>query len=164
MKNFKTNLRIALIILITSLTFQSCSSDDDNSASSDTFIRFTIDGTDYNFENIVTAGSGNSISLNGNNGDGLGDFGDTNLSILFPSTVTNGTYDLDGGFLADYSINFSSEPLNFDFDSADDGTVTFTNSGSGGYFEGTFDATISNGNGSTISVTNGEFRGITLDE
>ncbi|WP_299337042.1 hypothetical protein [uncultured Psychroserpens sp.] len=160
MKLLKFNF-IALFI-IAGLGLTSCSSDDDNSSTADdTYIRFTIDGTNYNFTNIATAQS-LSITLNGNNGADFSDPGDTQISIWLPLALETGTFDVEEGFDSDYQVSFTSDPMGFDFDFANDGTITLTQT-TGEYIEGTFTATITNDNSTTITLENGEFRGLTIE-
>ncbi|MGB5981532.1 MAG: hypothetical protein WBG46_05260 [Nonlabens sp.] len=143
-------------------TFQSCGSDDDGgSQDEDTYIRFTIDGTDYEFIDIASAES-LGITLNGNNGEDFFDSGDTSITIWFPINAQTGMFDVDPGISGDYQVSFTSDPLNFDFDFADSGSITLTQV-TGEYFEGTFDATITNDLGVTITLQNGEFRGFTFE-
>ncbi len=152
-----------LVYLMVFGTFlQSCSSDDSNDGLSDTYIRFTIDGTAYDFKDIITAES-LAITLNGNNGEGLTNVGDTQISIYLPLVIEIGSFDIDpGAFDGDYKVAFSSEPLGFDFDFAEAGNITIT-SISGDYIEGTFTATITSANDETITLANGTFKGMTID-
>ena len=155
MKILKFNLLSLIVIL--ALGLSSCSSDDDSSSeNAETYINFTIDGTDYNFTDILTAESG-VITLNGNNGSGFTDPGDTQIALWMPLTISNGTYNVEGGFSADYQISFTSDALSFDFDFAESGTLTLTQT-SGEYIEGTFTATVTNDDDTTITIENGEFK------
>ena len=157
MKILKFNLLFSLIVIL-SLGLSSCSSDDDSSGDQnpDTYINFTINGTDYNFTDILTAESG-VITLNGNNGSGFTDSGDTQIALWMPLTLTNGSFDVEGGFSADYQISFTSDALSFDFDFAESGTLTLTQT-TGEYIEGTFTATVTNDDDTTITIENGEFK------
>jgi hypothetical protein len=161
MKILKINLLSLIVIL--SFGLSSCSSDDDNSGSQDpeTFIRFTINGTDYDFRDILTAESG-VITLNGNNGSGLTNPGDTQIGLWMPLTLTNGSFDVEGGFSADYQVSFTSDALSFDFDFAESGTMTLTQT-TGEYIEGTFTATVTNDDNTTISIENGEFKALGIE-
>ena len=104
--------------LLCVLIFQSCSSDDSPTQISDTYIRFSIDDTDYDFSDIITAES-LSITFNGNNGEGLTDVGDTRISLYLPLDITTGDFNIEGGaFGGDYKISFTSEPMGFDFNFA----------------------------------------------
>ena len=153
---------IAVLALLGSLV-QSCSSDDDSGApTSDTYIRFTIDGADYDFGNIITAES-LSITFNGNNGETIQDVGDTRISIYLPLDIIVGNYDIEGGaFDGDYKVSFTSEPMGFDFDFAQSGSINVT-SVTEDYVEGTFTATITSESDVTITLTNGEFKALTMD-
>lgn len=150
-----------LSIAVVLFTLLSCSSDDGNSSNSETYIKFSINGTNYNFNDIITAQSG-AITINGNNGNGVSDPGDTQLTIWLPSTVTNGTFSVDDSFDNDYRISFDSEPLNYNFNFAELGSITITQS-TGDYIKGTFTATIINSNDETITINNGEFKAYTID-
>ncbi len=152
----KKILSIAVILF----TLLSCSSDDSNSRSSDTYIKFTINGTNYNFRDIITAESG-AITINGNNGT-LTNPGDTQLTLWLPLMLSNGTFDVDDSFENPYQISFDSQALNFDFDFAELGTITITQS-TGDYIKGTFTATITNSNDQTINITNGEFKAYSME-
>ncbi|SDS02069.1 hypothetical protein SAMN04515667_1226 [Formosa sp. Hel1_31_208] len=161
MKTLKFNV-VALLMVI-GLSITSCSSDDDNPGIQlpDTFISFTIDGTDYNFINIATAQS-LVITLNGNNGADFLDPGDTQISLWLPIGVENGTFDVEDTFDAEYQVSFTSDPLGFDFDFADSGSMTLTQT-TGEYIEGTFTATITNGDNDVITLENGAFKALTID-
>ncbi|CAM1340136.1 hypothetical protein [Tenacibaculum amylolyticum] len=154
MKVFKT-LFIALSFVF---VFQSCSSGDGDTPDSGTYIRFTVNGVDYEFVNIITAES-NAITLNGNNGPALTDPGDTGMGIWFPLDIEVGTFEVNSNILngSPHKISFTSESLGFDFNFANSGTVTVT-SVSGDYFEGTFSGTVTVGD-NTATITNGSFRG-----
>ena len=154
----KINYLFILSLLVLGLTLQSCSSDDDsgNTTEADTFIRFTIDGTDYEFTDIVSAESA-GISLNGGSGELLGLDGDTQMAIFLPLGPEIGTYQLEDGFTPEYAIRFTSNSLNFDFDFAN-GTLTLSENI--GDFVGTFEATVTNADDVTITIENGEFRGV----
>ena len=47
-----------LSIAVVLFTLFSCSSDDSKSSSQETYIRFSINGTNYEFNDIITAKSG----------------------------------------------------------------------------------------------------------
>lgn len=156
MKILKFNLLSLIVIL--GLVLSSCSSDDDSSGNQnpDTYIKFTIDGTAYNFTDILTAESG-VITINGNNGVGLTDPGDTQIALWMPLALSNGTFDVEDSFTADYQVSFTSDALSFDFDFAESGTLTLTQT-TGEYIEGTFTATVTNDDNTTITIENGEFK------
>lgn len=158
MKFFKQPL--ILVTLFMGLLFISCSSDDDDnnpdSQNPETYIRFSIDGTNYEFTDVLTAES-NVITLNGNNGSGLTDPGDTGIALWLPLTISNGTFNVENSFDAEYQISFTSESLSFDFDFAESGTITLTQS-SGEFIVGTFTATVTNSDNTTITLEDGEFK------
>ncbi|MBW8242524.1 hypothetical protein K1F50_06895 [Muricauda oceani] len=153
---------IAVLAMLGSLV-QSCSSDDDSGApASDTYIRFTIDGTDYDFGNIITAES-LSITFNGNNGETIQDVGDTRISIYLPLDIVVGNHNIEGGaFGGDYKVSFTSEPMGFDFDFAHDGSINVT-SVTEDYVEGTFTATIMSESEETITLVDGEFKAMPIE-
>jgi len=160
MKTLKFSL--LALVMIFSLSISSCSSDDSSDPQDeDTYIRFTIDGTQYNFTDIATAES-LVITLNGNNGEGFSDTGDTQLSLWMPIVPENGTFDVEDSFEATHQISFSSDPLGFDFDFAESGSITLTQT-TGEYIVGTFTASITNDAAETIVLENGEFKGLTID-
>jgi hypothetical protein len=141
----------------------SCSLDDSNdSQDPETFIRYSIDGTNFNYEdNIATVGS-NNITINGQNG--LSEDDDYSfMSIWFPLGFTTGTYDFSGDFFqdGDYKLNAEINVLDVD-DWATLGSVTIT-SISSDYIRGTFTATVPDNNGGTVTIENGEFKAYTLD-
>jgi hypothetical protein len=161
MKKLKFNL-LALLVVI-GLGMSSCSSDDSNdSQDPETFIRYSIDGTNFNYEdNIATVGS-NNITINGQNG--LSEDDDYSfMSIWFPLGFTTGTYDFSGDFFqdGDYKLNAEINVLDVD-DWATLGSVTIT-SISSDYIRGTFTATVPDNNGGTVTIENGEFKAYTLD-
>jgi hypothetical protein len=156
------NFKSILLVLSLFMCFTSCSSDDDSgSQNPETYINFTIDGTSYNFTDIITAESG-VTTLNGNNGEGITNPGDTQIALWFPLNITNGTFDVEDGFSSEYQVSFSSDALSFDFDFAESGSITFTQT-SGEYIMGTFSATVTNDDDTTISIENGEFRAYSIE-
>ena len=158
MKRVKTILVSLVVMIIAGVVLQSCSSDDDaGSSSPSTFIRFTIDGTDYELVNIITAES-NSLTLNGNNGPNLNDPGDARATIWLPLVLENGTFAVEELFTSDHAVSVTIDALNFDFDFAESGSITLTQT-TGGFIVGTFTATITNDTGATIVLENGSFRG-----
>lgn len=161
MKKIKFSLLIFLAIA--SLTFTSCSDDDDLPSYSDTYVKFTLDGTDYNFENVITAESA-SITLNANNGSGISDPGDTQIALWLPLVYSEGTYDVSQMFSDDdtYQISFSSVSLDFDFDFAKSGKIIITKK-TKDYVEGTFNAEITNDKDVTKVISNGKFRAMNMD-
>ncbi len=160
MKIIKTTL-IAFVAIV-GLTLQSCSKDDSGpNDDAETYIRFTIGTTDYDFRDIATAES-QSITLNGNNGEGLADTGDTRISIWLPLEPETGSYEVTYEIFATNQVSFSSESLGFDFDFAESGNIIITKV-SADFIEGTFTATIVSESDTTINITNGEFKAYNMD-
>lgn len=163
MKTIKFSL--LLFLATASLTFTSCSKDDDSNdaeKTSDTFIRFTAEGTDYDFEDIITA-EGNNITFNGNNGASLSDPGDMQISVWVPKSYDEGTHTIMDEFGADYTVSFTAEVMGFDFDFAEEGSIVITKK-TADYVEGTFTATVVSSDDSTksISISKGSFRAVTI--
>lgn len=158
MKTIKFSL--LLFLATASMTFSSCSKDDakDETVQSATFIKFSIDGSDYDFKDIISAQSDISMTLNGNNGEGITNAGDIQITVYFPAEPVKGTFDFEGTFGVDHKLSFSSESLGFDFDFAESGSVTITEI-TDDYISGTFTATITAEDETTITVTNGAFKG-----
>lgn len=151
-----------LSLTIVLFTLLSCSSDDgDNSITPETFIKFSINGTNYEFTDIITAESG-MITINGNNGAGLTDPGDTQIALWLPLALENGTFSVEDSFDATHQISFTSESLNFDFDFAESGSITLSQT-TGEYIEGTFTATVTNSDDTTITITNGQFKAYSME-
>lgn len=157
----RVNYLVVLVITLFGLTLQSCSSEDElNTENPETFIRFTVNGTDYEFADIITAES-NSITLNGNNGEGIANAGDTRLAVWLPLVLEKGTFELENSFSGTYKISFTSESLAFDFEFARIGSITLTQT-TGEFIEGTFTATVVNSGGTEILITNGVFKAFNI--
>lgn len=150
-----------LSIAVVLFTLLSCSSDDSKSSSQETYIRFSINGTNYEFNDIITAESG-LITINGNNGAGLTNPGDTQLELWIPTALENGTFAVNDGFDSEYLVSFTSEALNFDFDFAESGSITLTQT-TGDYIKGTFTATVTNADNTAITINNGEFKAYSME-
>lgn len=158
MKHLKLMTTATFLFCLALLNF-SCSSDDDSSSSEDleTFIRFTVDGTMYEFDDIASAASQNK-SINGQNG--LSEDEDYGfISIWFPLEMSTGTFDFTGDFFdeGDYKLRLESNPLNVDTEWATGGSVTLDSVDSD-FITGTFTATLVNEDGETINLENGEFK------
>lgn len=150
----------SVFLLVIALAVASCSSDDNND--SETFIKFKIDDTSYFFKDIISAETNVSLSFNGNNGPGISNPGDTQIAILIPADFQLGSFEISGDFFANHKIIFSSDPLEFDFDSASNGNINITST-SGDFVIGTFAATVTNNDGTSITITNGEFKCFKID-
>lgn len=163
MKKLKMYSR--LVILFISLVLVSCSSSDDSDSDSnnpETFIRYTANGTDYEYVDIATVGSLN-LTLNGQ--IGLEEDSDYSfISIWFPLNISEGTYPFSGDFFddGDYKLNLDSNELDVVSGWSSTGNVTITTISSE-YIEGTFTGSVQNGNNETVSIENGEFKAYSLD-
>jgi hypothetical protein len=154
---------ISILLLILPF-FTSCSSDDDatNLPSGGTFIRYTVDGVNYEYSNIATAQSaGNTI-----NGE-IGDPGDANytfISIWLPLDLQTGTFTFSGDVFqdGDYKLNLESNPLNITDEWAVSGNVTLETINAD-VIAGTFTATIFDDDGNSITLENGEFDAVNVD-
>ncbi|MEP2057493.1 MAG: hypothetical protein ABJJ05_06775 [Maribacter litoralis] len=152
-------IKFSLLLLLTfsTLTFTSCSKDDDTESESATYINFTAEGKTYNFKDIISAES-QALTLNGNNGEGITNTGDTQISIFLPVEPETGTFNFEGAFEGEHKLSFSSESLGFDFDFTESGSVTITEI-TEDYIIGTFTAIITSENDVTITIASGEFKG-----
>lgn len=155
MKTVKFNLLLFLAASIMTLT--SCSNDDDGPSNSATYINFVVEGQEYNFKDIISAES-QSLTLNGNNGEGITDPGDTQIGIFLPVDPITGTFDFEGAFEGEHALSFSSESMGFDFDFAESGSITITEI-TEDFISGTFTAVITSDDDVTITIANGEFKG-----
>lgn len=159
MKTIKSTL--IAFLAITTLALQSCSKDDsENEGSSDTYVRFTLDGTDYDFKDIASATS-LSLTLTGTEGDiDSGEY--SSLGIFLPLAPTEGTYDVTDFFgSGDHKITLTSESLDINFSFAESGSITIT-SASGEFIEGTFSGIVTSDN-VDFTITNGSFKGYNID-
>lgn len=146
--------QIFSLVILCTLFLTGCSSDDSsNDSDGDTYIRFTVNGQnyDYNPETIVSL----ITSINGNEG-----VDDTYkyISLTLPNNYTEGTYSFvlpDPNDVESYNAYYESEGENIYVD-ASSGSITIT-SVEAEYVSGTFSFSGDNG-GSTISITNGSFR------
>lgn len=151
-------IKFCLILCLTALTFTSCDSDDsEDGGTQSTYIRFSIANVDYDFKDIISAAS-LSLTLNGNNGEGITNPGDTQISIFFPVEPVLGSFDVEGAFQGDYRVSFSSESMGFDFDFAESGNITVTEI-TDDFIIGTFSAMITSEDDTSITITNGTFKG-----
>jgi hypothetical protein len=158
MKLTKKLLSICFLGLV--LAFSSCSSDDNGDP--ETYIKFKINDTSYLFKNIISVETNSSLSLNGNNGSGSSNPGDTQIAILIPADFQLGSFEVSGDFFANHKIIFSSDPLGFNSNAATNGTLNITST-SGEFVKGVFSVTVTNGSGATITLTDGEFKGFKVD-
>ena len=155
-----THILVAML-LATGVMFQSCSSatNDEDPVSNDpeTFVRFTADGTTYQYEDLGTIGS---LRLVIQGQVGLSD--DANFfqfRLWMPREPAPGTYEIfENG---DYELALDSKLLNILNGEASEGTLTL-DSVNEHFIRGTFSAVVSNDSGDTVTLTNGEFKAFGL--
>ncbi|MEM6516921.1 MAG: hypothetical protein AAF688_12110 [Bacteroidota bacterium] len=154
-----------LITVLSLFLCLSCSDDDNdnpdnNNNNTDIFVRFTANGTDYDFPDPAIAQSANT-TINGS----LTENGviTESISIWFPNGFTTGTFQFTGDFgdPGDYKVFYDSVDLGIDGFAPTTGEVTIS-SISNGFIEGTFFFSGMD-NGVSVDVTNGTFRSFTLD-
>jgi hypothetical protein len=159
-----------LLLLLFSLSFISCSSDDNstddnlggenpigenpiNENPDDTlYIKFTVNGETYNFE-PTTLGSLQKHIM------GVDDFNDVEvrISLWMPVNPTLGSHAITTDF-SDLDTAYNAEVwLGDDTIEGTSGTLTITEIDEE-YIEGTFNFSGTNENEQTIHITNGSFR------
>lgn len=157
-------IRITLIMVLTIFAmavFQSCSEDDSNeSGNAETFVRFTIDGTDYELNEVASA---TSLSLTLTGADGVIDSGEfTSLGLFLPLAPVEGTFDVTDFFTdGDHKLTFTSESLDVDFTFADSGSITISSIGEE-YIEGSFSGVVTSNSNDQVTISNGSFRGFII--
>ncbi|MFN3755780.1 MAG: hypothetical protein ACK4RM_02380 [Flavobacterium sp.] len=152
--------RVGILFLCLVLGFSSCSSDDNGDP--ETFIKFKINDTSYLFKDIISVETNSTLSLNGNNGLGISNPGDTQIAVLIPADFQLGSFEVSGDFFANHKIIFSSNPLGFDNNAATNGSLNITST-SGEFVKGVFSVTVTNSSGNTIILSDGEFKGFKVD-
>lgn len=144
-----------VFFVLISLCVISCSSDDNSSNGDDLFIKFTANGTEYNFEPATLTSLSRLIMGDREINDVY-----TRISLWMPVTPVLGSHDITDDFPSDsnidtlYNANFW---LGDDTYEATSGTFTLTQVSSE-YLSGTFSFTATNDEGTTIEITNGSFR------
>lgn len=160
----KLKITTISILLLSLPFFTCCSSDDDGSTtqSGNTFIRHTVDGETFDYNNIATAQSGN-ITVNGEIGSS-GDANNSFISIWLPLELQTGTFDFSGDPFqdGDYKLNLESNPLNITDEWAVSGNVTIETVNTD-VIAGTFTATIIDDDGNSITLENGEFESVSIN-
>lgn len=156
--------RLTFYSILLSFALFSCSDDDSPSGGSDTYVRFNANGTDYDFASpsIIQVDGSTTMTINGNDALTNGTITE-NIQIILPANLSTGSGDVTGGILdpGDYKIIYTSEDLNIDRLAPTTGSINVT-SISSEYIEGTFSFSGEQG-GTTVTVTNGSFRSITLE-
>ncbi len=150
---FMKNLSCIFLILF-SLTFINCSSDDSSNDQEEVYLRFTVNGQfqySYEPETITSL----QILIRGDEG-----MSDTfkSISLWLPTTFTEGSHLINDAPTSDeeaYTANYVSVPDGIDIQAAS-GTMIIT-SVSEEFIQGTFEF-VGNNNGETITISNGEFK------
>lgn len=146
--------QIFSLAILCTMFLTGCSSDDSsNDSGGDTYIRFTVNGQnyDYNPETLV------SLTTNINGSEGVDDTYKY-ISLTLPNDYSEGTYSFvlpDPSDVDSYNAYYESEGEMIYVD-ANTGSITIT-SVDANYVSGTFSFSGDNG-GSTVSITNGSFR------
>jgi len=153
-----------LFILATTISFQSCSDSSDGEVQ-ELFISFTINGESIDIRGdarVASASGGTDLSINGNNGLDPTDAGYVSISLQLPDgSVSTGTFDFSGTPFTpgDYECVLTVGQDSFLFLTT--GSVTITGR-TADEITGTFSGTrVENGN-TTITITNGSFRALTI--
>jgi major membrane immunogen (membrane-anchored lipoprotein) len=156
MKKLKSIIAIALLT-ITSALFVNCggSDDDNNTNNNDTtfYLKCKVNGVQFtSTAPFVINSLSKSITA-------VNDVTNETVSLYLPLAVANGTYTI-----TDEPSNvdsYNGSYTNFDTDASSDnetGTITITQVDAD-VIKGTFSFTGEDGNGGTIIVTEGQFRG-----
>ncbi|MEC7265057.1 MAG: hypothetical protein VXW38_15055 [Bacteroidota bacterium] len=158
-------IRIFLLVYVSfSITFLSCDADDSAETESKApYIRFSIATSNYDFEDITTSGEA-LTTISGTNGLTVAQEGYAKLVLHAPGDLSIGNFSLSAGdFVYDgssngdlYKVELYEDSLGFYNDFAESGTISITKIDNE-FVEGTFNATVSNGEGSTINISNGRF-------
>ena len=151
MKTFKKAAMLIVLVIASAISLN-CSSDSDSSSSSNFYLKCKVNGTWVEFADPMVINS-LAKSITGNNTD------NGKAVILFtPLDVTNGTYTI-----TDEPSNVDSFAGSFsDFNEEvytdnETGTMTITEVNAD-VIKGTFSFTGDDGNGGTVTVTEGSFR------
>lgn len=158
MKKLKNVIAIALLT-ITSALFVNCSGSDDdnnnNTNNNDTtfYLKCKVNGVQFtSTDPFVINSLSKSITA-------VNDVTNETVSLYLPLAVANGTYTItdEPSNVDSYNATYT----NFDTDASSDnetGTMTITQVDAD-VIKGTFSFTGEDGNGGTITVTEGQFRG-----
>jgi hypothetical protein len=141
-----------LVLPIIMLTFSGCSSDS-SSGSEDTYLKFKLNGQQYNFEPETVTSM--KILIDGFNSPG-DDF--VRLALWMPLDLTEGTHPIEisnGSDLEVYSANLDKGDITVD----GVGSITITES-DGEYLKGTFSFTATDEDGNDYTITEGSFRSL----
>ena len=138
------------------LLMGSCSKPEDGFASAETFIRFTLDGNEYYFDNINTS---RITDKSQENGSARIYPEDTPITLFLPLDVTKGTHEVYvDGSASEYRVAFNT--------GLDDGSGDFAHGGriiifnvTEAYVEGTFIAHVTSSvSKESMTLSDGRFR------
>ncbi len=151
MKTFRKAAMLMLVVIAGAISFN-CSSSDDGGSSSNFYLKCKVNGTWVEFADPMVINS-LAKSISGNDAD------TGKMVVLFtPLSVTNGTHTITdepsnensyGGSYSDFTED--------DYTDNETGTMTITEV-TADVIKGTFSFTGEDGNGGTITVTEGSFR------
>lgn len=150
------NLKITLLAIVALVTF-SCSDDDDNNnngGSDATYVNYRVNGEQINIDEPATITSLSTL-VTAMEGDGANM---RSISLWMPNDASVGTHEITEEDLQNLTNSYTASIM-MDEDTeieATSGTLTITEMGSE-YMKGTFSFT-GELNGTTYTVTNGEFR------
>ncbi|MBC2840053.1 hypothetical protein [Robiginitalea sp. SC105] len=162
----KSRIRIfATLALVGSLLIQSCSKPDTGYPDQETFIRFTIDGTEYFFENLTTSRYADKSNSNGTariypEANSARIYPEnTPITLYLPLNVTKGAHEvaLDGK-PTEYRVAFSTGREGVETDFAHEGRIIIFHV-SDQYVEGTFIAHVTSSvSKEEVTLADGRFR------
>lgn len=147
-----------LFLVLFSISFLGCSSDDDSSGGNDDnslYIRFTLNGEDYDFE-PETLTSLRTLILGDEDVNNVY----TRISLWMPAEPSTGTHTISDDFPSDANLStlYSANVwIGEEVIDASSGILVITELGDE-YVKGTFSFTGTNDEGTTATVTNGSFR------
>lgn len=152
MKRF---IRFFVILFTISIALQSCSKPGDLT-DRETFIRFTIDQTEYYFENVTTSQYSDKSS---SNGTARIYPEDTPITLYIPMDVTKGAHEVEeAGKPTEYKVAFDTGFSGNNPDFAHEGRIIIFNV-SEEYVEGTFIAHVTSSvSKEEVTLADGRFR------
>jgi len=151
MKTIKKAAMLILLVAASAVSFN-CSSSDDGGSSSNFYLKCKVNGTLVEFTDPMVINS-LAKSITGNDAD-TGQV----VTLFTPLSVTNGTHTITDEPSNVNSYGGSYSDFNADeYTSDETGTLIITEVNAD-VIKGTFSFTGDDGNGGTISVTEGSFR------
>ena len=146
------NLKLVLLALVAIVSF-SCSDDDSNAVNDDTYIKFKVNGEQFNIIEPSTITSGGGAVVMAVNLDGQ------YMMLRMPADATVGTHPISESNSVDPTTYQAAASIDEDnVIDATAGTLKITSMGAE-YMEGTFSFTgTGDVNGTAYTITDGEFR------